>query len=353
MKNFDSRVYSISDFIEWWNNDLLKLDPDFQRRAVWTESAKSYLIDTIIRGRPVPKLFISQRLDKTRNVRVVVDGQQRLRAILEFRNGDLKISKAHNKELAGKTFDTLPSELRHDFLKFELSVDVLFDMKYADILDIFARINSYTVTLKKPEKLNALYVGYFKQYAFKYGHKYVIYLLEGNVITKGQVVRMAEAELASDLFIALVGGIQTNKNMDFYYRTYEDDIGDLPTAAERFDKIMSFIGAIYKSSEIRETNWSRIHLFYTLFTTIGHLLYQLSGPDADLRRRITQKSIGKLRVQLDEISAQYDLVSKHMEDKNYSSTYKQFITWSQRGTTDTTVRINRTNFVCRKLKAAL
>ena len=43
MKNFDTRVYSISDFMEWYNNDLLELSPDFQRRSVWSEQAKSYL----------------------------------------------------------------------------------------------------------------------------------------------------------------------------------------------------------------------------------------------------------------------------------------------------------------------
>jgi uncharacterized protein with ParB-like and HNH nuclease domain len=53
------------------------------------------LIDTIIRGRPIPKILITQKLPGTRQKRTVADGQQRLRAILEFYNGDYKISKAH------------------------------------------------------------------------------------------------------------------------------------------------------------------------------------------------------------------------------------------------------------------
>ena len=55
MKNFDTRVYSISDFLEWHRNGLLELSPDFQRREVWSEKAKSYLIDTILRGNPFQK----------------------------------------------------------------------------------------------------------------------------------------------------------------------------------------------------------------------------------------------------------------------------------------------------------
>lgn len=34
MKNFNTRAYSISDFIEWDKNKLLELSPEFQRRSV-------------------------------------------------------------------------------------------------------------------------------------------------------------------------------------------------------------------------------------------------------------------------------------------------------------------------------
>ena len=84
MKSFDSRTYSINDFVEWDGQKQLVLNPRFQRRAVWSEKAKSYLIDTIIRGKPIPKIFIRQKLNVTTktSLREVVDGQQRLRTIL-------------------------------------------------------------------------------------------------------------------------------------------------------------------------------------------------------------------------------------------------------------------------------
>ena len=47
MKNFDSRTYSINDFIEWEERKQLEISPKFQRRSVWSPQAKSYLIDTI------------------------------------------------------------------------------------------------------------------------------------------------------------------------------------------------------------------------------------------------------------------------------------------------------------------
>jgi hypothetical protein len=349
MKNFDSRVYSVSDFLEWYNNDQLELNPDFQRRAVWSEKAKSYLIDTIIRGKPMPKIFISQSLKKARNIRVVVDGQQRLRAIIGYVNGDYRISRAHNPELYRYSYSDLPETIKSEFLQYELSVDILFDMPYEDILDIFARINSYTVTLNTQEKLNAFYLGYFKQTAFQLGHRYATYFVEGGIMTKAKVTRMAEAELASDLLVALTDGIQTNKNIEQYYKKYEDELGSLTAEARKFETIMSYIGAIYKPEELLETNWSRIHLFYTLFTSLGHLLFDLKGPQKKPHKKVSRNAIGKLRVRLDEISARYDEVADNMEDKSFPADYKRFITWSRRGTTDTSTRISRTDFVCDKL----
>ena len=353
MKNFDTRVYSISDFMEWHNNDLLELSPDFQRRSVWSEQAKSYLIDTIIRGKPIPKILISQQLVGKRTVRVVVDGQQRLRTIIGFINGDFKISRAHNKQFAGYVYDRLPQEDKDDFLQYELGVDLLFNISYEDILDIFARINSYTVTLNKQEKNNAKNLGFFKQYAFRYGNNYVRYYITIKELTKAKVTRMGEADMAADLFVSLVGGVQTNKNVEQYYKKFEEEMGSLEDIALRFDKVMSYVGAIYPPEELTETNWSRNHLFYTLFTALAHFLYTIKGPNPNLRTTITEASVGKLRVRLDEISAKYDEISKDIDNPNYPSDYKRFIDHSRRKTTDTSVRIARTDFVCEKMLSAL
>ena len=349
MKNFDTRPYSISDFLEWHNNNLLELSPDFQRRSVWSQSAKSYLIDTILMGRPIPKILITQKLIASRQTRTVVDGQQRLRAILEFINGDFKISRAHNVEYANHTYEMLPEEIRNDYLKYELGVDLLFDMSYEDILDVFARINTYTVSLNAQEKRNAKYIGYFKQYSYKYGLKYVRYLLDGKVLTKNNVTRMAEAELFAELFVSLIGGVQTNKNTEQYYKKYEVDIGDLEQSAEKLDKIMSFIGEIYPTDEISKTNWSRIHLFYTLFTTIGHCIYGLEGLNPDHRITLNKKVLGRLRILLNEISLKYDEYTDKSFKDEVPKEFNNFIDFSRRRTTDTEARVGRANFVCEKI----
>ena len=234
-------------------------------------------------------------------------------------------------------------------MKYELGVDLLFDTPYAEILDIFARINSYTVKLQPQEIFNARYLGYFKQTIYRLGFRYVTYYIDGGILTKANVTRMSEAELSADLMVALIDKIQSNKTVENYYKIYEDEQGDVEKMESRFEEIMSYIGAIYSPLELKNTNFSRVQLFYSLFTAIGHLLFSVNGLDPQLRKPINTKSIGKIRVALDNVSALYDEVAENLDSPQYPKDYKDFISATRRGTTDTSARVFRGNFLVQKI----
>lgn len=352
MKNFDARAYSIADFLEWHETELLDLSPNFQRRSVWTSKAKSYLIDTIIKGKPMPKVLITQKVEEKRNVRTVVDGQQRLRAIIEYVEDGFALSRAHNADYPNKKFSQLPIEVKESFYKYEIGVDLLYDVALEDLLDIFARINTYNVKLNSQEKLNAKYLGYFKNYAYRLGYKFVQYFLDAGVLTNFQVSRMKEAELSSDLLISIVDGVQTNKNIEGFYKKYEDmedSPEELELAAKQFEEVMKFIGGIYSANDLRNTNWKRIHFFYSLFNAIYHGLYGLKDFNSCVRPKIKKDNISVLRVRLDDISARYDDYTAKDYRGDIPRNYKTFIDNSRRATTDTAVRKSRAKFICEEL----
>ena len=169
--------FKVSDFITMKKANGLDLSPSFQRRPVWKKGAKSYLIDTIIKGLPIPIIFIRERkvdLKTLESKREVVDGQQRLRTIFSFINpslidnynpskDDFKINKTHNKALANLSFNDLSEDYRQNILDYEFSVHVLpSSVDDRDVLQIFARMNSTGVKLNSQELRNAEYYGEFK-----------------------------------------------------------------------------------------------------------------------------------------------------------------------------------------------
>ena len=57
------KIIQINDILQWYDNGELELSPKYQRNSVWNEKAKSYLIDTILRGLPIPPIFMRQAID--------------------------------------------------------------------------------------------------------------------------------------------------------------------------------------------------------------------------------------------------------------------------------------------------
>jgi hypothetical protein len=195
--------------------------------------------------------------------------------------------------------------------------------------------------------LNATYLGYFKQNTYELGHKYINYFLDGGILTKAKVTRMGETELSSDLLVSLMGGVQTNKNVESYYRDHEDEPGGVEDQAQRFDNVMAYLGAIYPAEEIKTTNWSRIHLFFTLFNVIAHGLYNIKNLDPSYRPEVNKANVGRLRVIFDEISARYDEYTGENQRSKIPTEFLDFIEKSRRWTTDTGARVGRANFLCK------
>ena len=269
------RPYSINDFLNWRKYSELELVPWFQRREVWSQKARSYLIDTILKNLPVPIIIIRESLDpKTgKTIREVVDGQQRLRSVFEFYDGDLKIDKAHSETLAGKSFSDLPENLQKRFRFYEFPVNLLRDAGDPEVLDIFARINSYTTTLNRQEKLNAKYHGEFKSFIYRMSREYVNFFLGHRVLGQRAVFRMGEAEMISEIVIAMIAGLQDKAKIESFYKKYDEEFSPKEDIKQKFDRICTLINEIFSSG--LEINFKGKALFYSLFLVLYDLEYGL------------------------------------------------------------------------------
>lgn len=345
MKAFDVRAYAISDFQEWYEDGKLELSPKFQRRSVWSSSAKAYLADTILRGKPFPKIILMQEFKDNRTLRVVVDGQQRLRAIFDFLSDGIKVSRAHNKELAGKVFSELPKDVQDEFLQYEIGCDVLNSAPLIELLDIFARINRYTVKLNAQELRNAKYSGFFRTYAYEVGYEYLDYWLESKILTQARVTRMAEAEMASDLLGTFLTQIQSSKAIENYYKAFDEEEGDLPDALKNLRSAIQIAAKIYPSTELRLSAWSSTHMYYSLITSIGHIQKNFPNVPTTTLDKSCLLQTDKMRSVLNGISTDYLTYSPQPMRGNTPKNLVKFMRASTLATTDTKARIDRISHI--------
>jgi len=144
MDRYSPRTNSVNDFREWYEAGVLILTPRFQRRSVWSDKARSYLIDTLLRGLPTAKIFMRQEIDESgRTLRELVDGQQRIRTVLSYIRGGFPVMRVHGgEEFGGKYYYDLEQDIQTALLEYEFAVDLLIGATEPEVLDMFARLNT-------------------------------------------------------------------------------------------------------------------------------------------------------------------------------------------------------------------
>lgn len=133
-------------------------NPDFQRPAVWTVAQKRLLIDTILREHDIPKMYWRKVNDKPERYDVV-DGQQRLRAIWSFVDGEFALDPSAEPidglPIAGCSYEGLTDDLKIQFAQYTVDVVVLEDTDEDEVREMFLRLQNGT-SLKAQEKRNAM-----------------------------------------------------------------------------------------------------------------------------------------------------------------------------------------------------
>lgn len=240
--------FRISDFLEWHETKSLKLNPDFQRGSVWTPAAKMMLIDTILRDLPIPKIFIRSRIDREtrKTIREVVDGQQRLRAIIDFASDKITLTK-RTKEFSGYKFSTLPDNLKDKFLEYALAVDQLINATDDVVLDIFARLNSYNVKLNAPELRHAAYQGEFRSSIHEMSVQYFDFWTSNGIFSYRDMVRMENDALVAEMYTAVLEGVSDGgaEKINRIYKKYDaDDSFDKIQVENKFRQSMAYISDV-------------------------------------------------------------------------------------------------------------
>ena len=162
------QTWSIAEIYQKIKDEKLILDPDYQRRAIWGNDKKTAFIESLYMEIMIPPIYVVEIpgediLDETKYE--VVDGKQRLTAIMDFIKGTLRLSERNLEYYAdifgGKSFSEIREiepEKTSQMLSSILDIYVITAnspefTKY----DIFARLNRGAEKLKVNEIRRAIY----------------------------------------------------------------------------------------------------------------------------------------------------------------------------------------------------
>ncbi|MCK9588027.1 MAG: DUF262 domain-containing protein [Terrimicrobiaceae bacterium] len=271
-----SSSHPISDIRDWSNQQRIEIRPDFQRKEVWSPAARVLLMDTILRNIPMPKIFLQAVIRNNDTYRVVIDGQQRIKAILAFLNDDIKLIKPYSGEYFGLKFSELPANVREDILSYKIDINEIRNAPDDIVRDIYSRVNKYTVALNKQELRRADFPGAFLRLSEELAQ--TPFFEVGRVFTVTNSKRMGDVEFVSELLALLLRGPQDKRETldDFYMDFTEWPREEEEVVKTRFMNVLSDFERIFVGPrlEFAKTRFRQKADFYSLFAAIDDCLIQ-------------------------------------------------------------------------------
>lgn len=260
---------TVEELLQLRKANFLYANPEYQRGVVWTLAQKKRLVDSLLRGYPIPLIYLHQITKSAGSITninfEVIDGQQRITALYEYSEGAFKLFDPVKDEAdarfpafikdipcewGGKTFAELDPVLQCQFLKKELSVVKIETETGNEARDLFIRLQA-GMPLNSQEKRDA-WPGHFTEYILKVGgkpelarypgHEFFTKVMRAKANNRGEIRQLA-AQIAMLFFSRRETGgeklcdINREAIDTFYYKHLEFD--PQSPGAKRFDTVLT------------------------------------------------------------------------------------------------------------------
>lgn len=150
--------WGINQIVKMMNGkgkSIMRFDDALQRDTVWKLEQKQLLIDSILRGYPIPPLYAERYTgddaEEGKRVYSILDGKQRCNALKEYLEGEFGLSDDMNPvedddgnevDCAGVVFDGLPEDLQDRIKDKTLTVYYIDGMSEDEKAEMFYRLNN-------------------------------------------------------------------------------------------------------------------------------------------------------------------------------------------------------------------
>jgi hypothetical protein len=343
----------ISDLFNLMKDNELVVNKSYQRSSgLWPQNARSYFIDTVLNGFPFPKIVIRQIVDlKTKKTkREIIDGQQRLTTIRDFIEDKLRLSNV-SKRYNGMKYSDLPEDAQSQYLSYEVSTDTVISSTEEEVLEIFRRINSYTLPLKESEKRHAMHQGEFKWFIKDMLDLYSPMLKEYKILTLREISRMIDAELMTELVQVILDGVKNRRSsfLDKIYKNNDDEFKNKEEIHEKLTETMDFMKV--DLNKVLESEILKGYSFYSLFSALVYNKYGL--PNISPEEMDGLEPIGQFVVEINTGIQNVLELFDQVEQRNENNVYSPFVKASIGATTSDPNRRTRLKWLVKALQNRL
>lgn len=270
----NSDKIKIKDLLELKANNMISVNPEYQRGAVWNEAQQKKLIDSVLRSYPLPLIYLHHKKKTVAGMQredlEIIDGQQRINALYRFGESAFKlfdpikdVKKARFPDFikridcpwAGCNFLTLSQDLKDKFNNTELFiVKVTTDIE-DEARDLFIRLQA-GLPLNAQEKRDA-WPGGYTEFVLKFGGKSEITRYPGHPFFRTLVGLSKTDRGATRTLCAQVGmlffekanqgnwmDIGTQPVDDYYYRHLGFDLNSQEVL--RFSKVLDLAVEVFE-----------------------------------------------------------------------------------------------------------
>lgn len=151
--------YNLGTLYQLVTDNTINLSPKYQRRFRWDADRQSKLIESFLMNVPVPPIFLNE---DTYGQYSVIDGKQRLNAIVAFFSGKLELSGLRVfHDINGKSIIDLPPKIQ-SVIKTRPTIRAIIILRQSDKdvkFEVFQRLNTGGVRLNPQEIRNSAFPG--------------------------------------------------------------------------------------------------------------------------------------------------------------------------------------------------
>lgn len=317
----DTRKITIDLVLKRIEYQELDLAPAFQRRDIWTNDAKSRLIESILIRIPLPAFYI----DATDDDRwLIIDGLQRLTALKQFLiDKNLKLTGLqYLAKLENKTYDELQRKYQRRILETELTLSIIEagtppEVKY----NIFRRINTGGIPLSPQEIRHALNQGKSTELLDRLAQSKEFTKVT-NLDKSKKSERMTDQEFILGFLAYSIYGYEKYKEfksrdeffvktMQFINKQFSEE--GLKNIENKFKKSMIAAYNIFGKDAFRkisEQTSRRYPLNQALFEVWSVMLSQLNDNDIELLKQRKNDLIEKLKYLIDNDKEFFESISQ-------------------------------------------